>query len=667
MTGSLMRFPGTRAARDRYLSELRSIYGSHIEIPDPDYALLSDPEIYVKMERDPVIYTALDYRVKSVIAQGWHLEPASDEQIDKDAAAIFEELLYGIRKFQQSRAVLFKAALLMARGYAWVRGRRHKTSSLGGRTVRGAWLPSEIDDEDKRRFRYVPVHGERSNNGKRRTTQKLQFRAGLTEQEWVDLRPAERRALISMTYEDRADRLGMGQGVGVPLYHWFRQKGLAWRDWAQASERWAQGIIAMKMNETRKGSKTNEELADEALDEIDEMRSRHAFVYGEGEEVKVFETSGRGQQISEDQIKKIDEDIIRLLTGSVRPMGGDSDTGARAQAQTEQETTDVMIRYDQSQLDETMTESVVRCVWELNTPLLHQLGLHGAKMPRFATAEDRRQDPTKAVAVIAQALQAQIPLRKADVYDVLGFQAPAEDDEVFEGAPPAPGGVPGGSPFDAEQAGFFSAMERIAGLPPCERDAELAMYAKKPARCPDGTIMPKSGDCTGHGAAEEEEPSEKDVGGEVNHDPVYSRQDGDCGITALSRIADIPYETADRILIREGWKAGEGVKIAPFLAGAEEAGMEWDVAVPPAGAEIGNVIEGLDDDGRYAIVAPDHVISFVKGQEQNLRGYYGDDAKLQITFTEGEPKKNVRQSRDRTGGSEGPASSSPAATDKENE
>ena len=458
--GSVLRFTGVRAAQDRYLSDLRSIYGTGIQIPDPDYAILSDPEIYDKIERDPVIYTALDMRLKSVIGQTWHCEAPSDSKIDKGAAAVMEEILAGIKNFQQSRLLFFRSALLMARGYAWMRGSRPRVAKLDGRVVRNPYLPSKIQLDDKRRFQFVPhrdpVGGE---SNRYAISQELQY-YDISIQDWVTLKLAHLRSLMVMTYNDRADRLGMGQGLGVPLYHWFRQKALAWRDWAQAGERWALGVVAMKVNQDRESSMTNEELADEAMDQIDAMRSRHALVYGEGEEVQVFETSGSGMQISADQIERIDQDIIRLLTGSVRPMGGDTgSSGARAQSETEQDTTDVIVAYDRSQLDESMTETLVKSLWELNRSTFTSLGLGNAGMPRFATSPEKRSDPAVSVSVISQALASQIPLRKTDVYEALGFQAPAEGDAVFEGqAPQPPGG--GGFPNPFSFAADFAEQSR---------------------------------------------------------------------------------------------------------------------------------------------------------------------------------------------------------------
>lgn len=439
--GSLLRFSGTRAAKQRYLSDLRSIYGTSFPLEDPDYALLSDPEFYAKLERDPVIYSALDFRYKSVIGSTWHMEPPGDVRAEKLAASLMEELISGIRNFQQSRLMVFRSGLLMGRGYGWTKGSRQKVAVLDGKRLQGVWQPRTIHQEDKRRFQYVPVREDVDGvPGKVRVRQKLQF-WDLSIGNWVDVTAPQRRALVEFVYNDRADRLGMGQGLGTPLYHWTRQKALAWRDWAQASERWAQGMAVLKLSSTRDGSKTNRELVDDTLDELEEMRSRHSLVIGEDEEFDLIDAPATAMSVSENQIDKIDKDILRLLSGSVRPMGGDTDTGARAQAETEQESSDVIITYDRSQLDEAMTETLVKPVWELNRPVFMQLGLGDARMPRFATTPEKRDDPQKAVTVITQALGGGIPLRKTDVYEALGFQQPADDDEVFEGG--AQFGTPG--------------------------------------------------------------------------------------------------------------------------------------------------------------------------------------------------------------------------------
>ena len=598
--GNLLRMTGVRSARDRYLSELRSIYGTTtLELPDPDFALLSDPEIYVKMERDPVIYGALDFRLKSVIGQTWHIESASDEPADKDAAALVEEMLSGIKKFQQARLLVFRGALLMGRGYGWLVGGRKQVSQIGGRDVRGAWLPREIKAEDKRRFQYVPTHFEDA-RGNKRIGQKLQFSPLTLEgQRWIDLTGSDLRALVTMTYEDRADRLGMGQGLGVPLYHWFRQKALAWRDWAQASERWAQGVVAMKINQDREGSDTNQEIADAALDEIDEMRSRHVLIYGEGEEVQLFETSGRGQQISADQIEKIDRDIIRVLTGSVRPMGGDSDTGARAQSETEQDTTDVIIDYDRAQHDEAITETVVRCVWELNTPLFAQFGLGKAKMPRFSTSKDRRQDPQNAVTVIGQALASQIPLRKVDVYEALGMQQPSENDEVFEGQQPAPGGAPG-LPFGGEHVASFGEWDEEKH----KRD-EGGKFKPKGGGDDGGAKKKEEADGSGDGGsdapAQSMEPrrTEKPTGRQKRAAALLEKWGGQVDVEGYGTAR--PYEVnafpvlADAVLETYGEQV-RGSRSKEQLPTAPERIELWvDRAVDPARHDKGQVFQDLID------------------------------------------------------------------------
>ncbi len=499
--GSLLRFPGYRAAEQRYVRELTSIYQRQTWIDDPDFALASDDDIYRKLERDPVIFHAVQIRTLSVVGQSWHVEPASDEDVDKDAAAVVEDLLKQIREFNQARAHIFRSGLLSGRGYGWIRGRRRRMSIDNG-PAQNWWVPERIEHQDKRSFHFVPEHEEGGDPKVRRVSQRLQFWS-IARSEWVDLAAAERRALIRLTYENRADLLGHGQGIAVPLFLYFRAKGLAWMYLQQYNEQWGTGgTIIARVDGSREGAtdKTNEDVRDAYLDTIEDMRSRHAFVFDKLDEVTVLGPATGADSGPIKTIEYCDKATTRLILGSLRPTGGETDTGGRAQAEVEQEVTDIITQFDRMAVDEALTEHLIRALWELNRPLIVSRGLGKAKMPKFVTSVDRKADPEKAIAVITQALQNQIPLRKEDVYTALDFKPPAEGEDVFEGSPPQP--VGGGSPFLSEEGAFFTAqMERLAGMTSGARDSELSMFAKKPARCPDGTIAPKSGDCSGHGGA----------------------------------------------------------------------------------------------------------------------------------------------------------------------
>ena len=476
--GSLLRFPGGRQAFQRYVREMSAIYQRQLWIDDPDFALANDDDIYSKLERDPIIFHSLQIRTLSVTGQTWHLEPASEEDLDKDAAAVVEDLLGQIREFNQARAQIFRGALLSGRGYGWIRGSRRKMS-IADRPVQNWWVPQRIEHQDKRSFHFEPTHME-VDSGTRRVGQKLQF-WNIARSEWVDLLPNHLRALIRLTYENRADRLGYGQGIAVPLYLYFRAKGLAFMYLQAANEMWGQGgIVAAKIDPDREGdtSKTSEQIRDDMLDTIEDMRSRHAIVFDKNDEIEIISPASAGTDLPLRTIEYADKCMTRVILGSVRPTGGATgDGGARAQAEVEQEVTDIITQSDRSMCDEAMTEHLIRCVWDLNRANIVSIGLGKAKMPRFVTSVERKADPVSAIAIITQALQAEIPLKKDEVYTALDFTPPAEGDAVFKGAPKPEPANGGGLPFDLGPVSTFSEWDET-----------------KHERSESGKFGPKSGD-----------------------------------------------------------------------------------------------------------------------------------------------------------------------------
>lgn len=441
---NIIRFPASRTGRIQYLQELRSIYGlGGVEIPDPDYALANDPAIYTKIERDPIIRHSLQHRTLSVIGQSWHLEPPTDSSVDKAGAEVGEELIGRIVQFGESRRNLFHAGLLGGRGYSYVAGRRAATRIAGHRGR--WWVPRRLQHLDKRQFRFQARRGERDETTGRTPVRQVLQVARLEEwNRWDDLTPSELRGLVRLTYNNRADRIGQGEGLGAALYVFFRAKGIAVRDLFAANEKWGRGgLTTVKVDPNREASKgkSNDVIVNEYLDKIDKMMSRHVLVMEKGDEIDVISPSNEGTQLILDTIEYIDKCITRLITGALRPTGGDTETGARAQGEVEQESQDVLVQADRQLLDDALTEHMVRCVWSLNRARLIELGLGDAAMPRFRTAVERRADPAAAIAVISQAVQAGIPLPKKEVYDRLGFTQPAEGEDVFEGSPPTP--IPG--------------------------------------------------------------------------------------------------------------------------------------------------------------------------------------------------------------------------------
>jgi hypothetical protein len=86
----------------------------------------------------------------------------------------------------------------------------------------------------------------------------------------------------------------------------------------------------------------------------------------------------------------------------------------------------------------------------MNRGVLVAMGLGNARMPRFSSVQEKKEDPQIAAQIITQMGQAGLPLRLDEVYHKIGFSKPREGvDEVFEGAAPDAGsmpGMPGGMP-----------------------------------------------------------------------------------------------------------------------------------------------------------------------------------------------------------------------------
>ncbi len=448
--GNLLRFPGSRQAYTRYGYDLSSIYGRHTRIDDPDYALSQDPAIYDKVQRDPVIAHAILQRLHGVAAKSWGIEPASDRDADKAAAAIVEESLRKIRRFQQAR---FNLAWSVIKGktFAKVVGERRR-QSLDDGPVLEWWQPTLVEDIDKRRFRFAPKQDREPDS----IEVELQL-WHIGKRRWETLDPVTRQSIITVVYQDREDRLGYGEGLIVPIYHYFFAKGIVWREGLQGLSRWAQGIVAAKVDLEREGDtdKTNEDIIAEWLDVLDEMRGRHALVFGKNDDLEVHEHGGTGHQMVTGFLEYLDQSLTRLILGSIRPTGADTDTGSRAQGEVEAESTESLIQYDRTLVDEAITDWLIALWWRVNRPQLVASGLADAQMPSFVTRTERVEDPSQVVAVVGQALQSGIPLAQQEVYERLGFRQPQTDEDTFKGQTQdfGFGGFPGlGAPAAREPA-----------------------------------------------------------------------------------------------------------------------------------------------------------------------------------------------------------------------
>lgn len=436
---------------DRYPQDLSSVY-RNVRVYDPSFALSRDPDIDEKILLDDVIAAGVAARKHKVAARTWTIEPASDDPLNKRAASVVEVILKKIHQFGHARFNLADA-VIKGRAYGYISG-GYQIARFGDGKPRTWWVPTRIEDIDRRRFRRMASN----KDGTIRTWWEWHDTA---RAKWCEIQPEAARALITHVYDDDESNLGYGRGLMDSLFFTWRAKRVALEQGLQGLARWAQGLIVYSIDSLRDASvsKDNTSLVESAIEEINKHRSEHVLVKGKDDELEVVTGGMEGHQIVMDFIGYLDSCVTRLLMGSLLPTGGGSTVGSNARAEVEDDASEALIQFDRTLLDDTLSMSLVSLVWDLNRDNFAQLGLFDAERPRFSTTQERMADPEKSANVIKTLLDSGVPLKREEVYEKTGFSVPGDDDEVIEGhAPPAPSpfGMPSPfgapSPFDKQPA-----------------------------------------------------------------------------------------------------------------------------------------------------------------------------------------------------------------------
>jgi len=339
-----------------------------------------------------------------------------------------------------------------ARAYAFIEGRR-KLASFGGGPVLRWFTPTRLRDVDRRRVRIIPEWTELASLGRRKLRTRLEI-FDLTVDDWVRIERPE--WFVRHVYNEEEARLGYGRGLLEAIYFYHYAKQVALREGLQGLERWAQGLAVAKIDGVRVAStgKPNTAIATAWLDAIKKTKARHGLVIDKQDELEVYYPKGEGHGLVRDFLTYLDEGIVKLITGALRPTGG-GEGGAYNRAETEQDEQEALVRYDRALMDEVITRDLVGLVWRANWSNLVKCGLAGAKMPRFRSEHQRKEDPQIAADVFTKLMSVEgFKVRKDEVYKKTGYSMPRPEDEVFEGSgAPEPGGGPPGVPgfpsFDA--------------------------------------------------------------------------------------------------------------------------------------------------------------------------------------------------------------------------
>lgn len=403
-------------------------------IPDVDLGLASDPDIYEKLRRDPVIAAAIDQLLFQVSSKPTRCEPADAENpADVAAARIMEKLLKHVHRFQEARYELSQAVILSS-AFAEIQTER-RNLRLGGPPQK--WLvPIGLRDIDRRRW---VLKSEVKKN--LRGEDQLCTYWMLWDILLRDYRRVEHpEYFVKYIYADEESRLGYGRGLVEALVLYAKMKGRILQEGMSALERWAQGgVLIAKIDSTRTGStdRATDDIVAAALAMWKSIRARHVAALGKEDDAELLEPSGTGHQMLMSMLDYVDQSIAKLILGATAPMGAGKGDKFRDQAGVEQDSTDLRVRFVREGLDEALTQDLLGLIWRANRANFHRLGLGEAEMPRLTSAPEPRPDPEQAARIVS-VLGGMMPFKRDEIYHRLGLSVPMPGEPTIGG----PGSMP---------------------------------------------------------------------------------------------------------------------------------------------------------------------------------------------------------------------------------
>ena len=402
---------------------------------------MRDPDVEEKMLRDADIAHVIGYRQHMIAGRDWTLTPRDEAHAGGELAVeVGSELIEAIDHFADARlnlSIAFFSGSRFARIHL-----EPRELPLGDGKLRTWLVPSRLEDMDKRNYRIVPkledekitAHWERWDIGKN---------------DYVPETLNDAMRTIRHVYADNQSTLGHGRALREPLGWWWYAKQHIFQESLQAVERFAQGIICAKVDGARDADgKPNQEVIDDWVKVLQNMRSRHVLVFDKGDDVQMIQASGTGWEMAGKIRDEIRSTIFTLVLGANLTTSADKG-GSFALAEVQENSTETLVQYDRRTLEETMTRDLLGCLWHCNYPNLLELGIADQK-PRFSIDQEKRQDPKERAEVAAVLHGMGVDLSDEDIYEQTGFRKPEKDESFLAGAAAMDmfggGGFGGGAP-----------------------------------------------------------------------------------------------------------------------------------------------------------------------------------------------------------------------------
>jgi len=453
-----------------YSSLLASATRSVQHLWDQDFGLSQDANLYQKMRRDAVIRSLID-AVAFEVAGPEYTVDAQDEDDEAEAllANVCNDALEQIVGFDDSRLILADAPIWGAR-YAFVEG-EERTLSLGGKEQPSMrwWVPTNLVDVDKRRFRYYTVAPERGRadskvpDGGGRIPMALHLYS-LRQNQYVPLTREQARRFVKYVFHKTEDRLGYGEGLADSAYVYYALKTAILEKGMGGLDRWAHGALIITMDALRALSMGADPatVATSAQTAAENMRAGNTYVIESGQpgktlgdSIQLMESTGTGHKMVMEFLQYIDNALSRLFAGAVRPLGGDKSTGGYAEAKVEEGTINRKMVFFRKAIDTSISRDLLGLFIERNRLNLIRLGLAGAKPPRFRSLDPEGGNTNDKIDRAIK-IKGAVPVPKKWLYKQLGAPMPEEGEETIGGETVSPfgpgmgGGFGGKNPFEGE-------------------------------------------------------------------------------------------------------------------------------------------------------------------------------------------------------------------------
>lgn len=410
-----------------YVRALSAAWRNGIQLHDPSVWLLREPEVEEKMLRDADIRQAVGYRKHLIAGRDWNitaLRPASPRA--EMAVHVASELIRAIKHFTQARMNLARAFFSGARF-----GRIHgvpKTLALGDGRSRVWWVPTRIEDFDKRMFRIVP---DRSDDGTeiRAHWERWNIATQKFEPESLD----DAIQTIRHIYEDDQASLGYGSALREAVGWWWYAKEHVFLETLQAVERFAQGILHAQVDGARDAAtgKPNDEVITAWRDVLEDLRARHVLVSDKADEISVITGNAEGWQLLEGVRAELKTTLTTLILGANLPTTA-TQGGSYALGGIQENTTEALIQFDRETLQETLTDDLIGCLWYKNHANLVELGI-AQEPPSFVVTQEKRQEPQERATVASTLSGMGVALALDDVLEQTGFRKPEDGEDIIPG------------------------------------------------------------------------------------------------------------------------------------------------------------------------------------------------------------------------------------------